>query len=274
MSFFDTTPLGRIINRFSKDVDTIDNLLSDSYRMFLMTFTMIIATFILIIAFFYWFALALGPLILGFLVAAMFYRATAREIKRLDSILRSHVYAQFGETLTGLTTVRAYGKQAEFTRLNEDYLDVMNRAYFMTIIDQRWLGIRLDFVGDILIFVVAILVVTSRFSVSPSIAGLVLAYCVQVVAMMGWMVRQFAEVENNMNATERVHHYAVSIETEAPLDIPERKPRATWPEKGEVLMKDVVLRYREGLPAVLKNLNLNIKGGERIGIGIKLTFRS
>ena len=66
--------------------------------------------------------------------------------------MRSHVYAQFGETLTGLTTVRAYGKQAEFTRLNENYLDVMNRAYYMTIIDQRWLGIRLDFVGDILIF--------------------------------------------------------------------------------------------------------------------------
>ena len=192
----------------------------------------------------------------------------AREVKRLDSILRSHVYVQFGETLTGLTTVRAYGKQAEFIKLNENYLDVMNRAYFITIIDQRWLGIRLDFVGDILIFVVAILVVTSRFSVSPSISGLVLAYCVQVVAVMGWMVRQFAEVENNMNATERVHHYATVIDTEAPLDIPDRKPRDSWPEKGEVVMKDVILRYRDGLPAVLKNLSLHIQGGERIGIGM------
>lgn len=144
----------------------------------------------------------------------------------------------------------------------------MNRAYFITIIDQRWLGIRLDFVGDILIFVVAILVVTSRFSVSPSISGLVLAYCVQVVAVMGWMVRQFAEVENNMNATERVHHYATVIDTEAPLDIPDRKPRDSWPEKGEVVMKDVILRYRDGLPAVLKNLSLHIQGGERIGIGM------
>jgi ATP-binding cassette, subfamily C (CFTR/MRP), member 1 len=182
--------------------------------------------------------------------------------------LRSHVYVQFGETLTGLTTVRAYGKQAEFIKLNQNYLDVMNRAYFITIIDQRWLGIRLDFVGDILIFVVAILVVTSRFSVSPSISGLVLAYCVQVVAVMGWMVRQFAEMENNMNATERVHHYATVIDTEAPLDIPDRKPRDSWPEKGEVIMKDVILRYRDGLPTVLKNLSLHIQGGERIGIGM------
>lgn len=194
----------------------------------------------------------------------------AREIKRLDSILRSYVYAQFGETLTGLTTVRAYGKQAEFAKINEDYLDIMNRAYFMTIVDQRWLGIRLDFVGDILIFVVSILVATSRFSVSPSIAGLVLAYCTQVIAMMGWMVRQFAEVENNMNATERVHHYATAIETEAPLELPDRKPKASWPEKGEVIIKNVVLRYREGLPTVLKNLNLNVNGGERIGIGVGL----
>ena len=191
----------------------------------------------------------------------------AREIKRLDSILRSHVYAQFGETLTGLTTVRAYGKQAEFTKRNEDYLDFMNRAYYVTIADQRWLGIRLDFVGDILVFVVGILVVTSRFSVSPSISGLVLAYCIQIVAIMGWMVRQFAEVENNMNSTERVHYYATAIETEAPLDVPERKPPPSWPERGDVVMKDLVLRYREGLPAVLRNLNLNIKAGERVGIG-------
>jgi ATP-binding cassette, subfamily C (CFTR/MRP), member 1 len=196
----------------------------------------------------------------------LFVLIAAREVKRLDSILRSHVYAQFGETLTGLTTVRAYGKQTEFTKLNEDYLNVMNRAYFMTIIDQRWLGIRLDFVGDILILVVGILVVTSRFSVPPSIAGLVLAYCTQVIAMMGWMVRQFAEVENNMNATERVHHYATALEMEAPLDLPDRKPPPTWPDKGQVDFKDVVLRYREGLPAVLKDLTLHIKGGERVGI--------
>lgn len=188
-------------------------------------------------------------------------------MKRLDAILRSHVYAHFGETLTGLMTIRAYGKQAAFSRTNEDFIDLMNRAYFLTIVNQRWLGLRLDFVGYILILVVSILVVTSRFSVNPSISGLVLAYCIQVVSTMGQMTRQFAEIENNMNATERIHHYTAAIESEASWDLP-KKPRVSWPEHGEVIMKDVVLRYREGLPTVLKDLSFHIGGGERIGIGI------
>ena len=166
-----------------------------------------------------------------------------------------------------MTTIRAYGKQAEFSRTNEEFLDVMNRAYFLTIVNQRWLGLRLDFVGYILIFVVSILVVTSRFSVSPSISGLVLSYCIQVVSTMGQMTRQFAEVENNMNATERIHYYATAIENEASWDVP-KKPRVSWPEHGEIIMKDVVLRYRDGLPTVLKSLSLHIRGGERIGIGM------
>jgi ATP-binding cassette, subfamily C (CFTR/MRP), member 1 len=163
-------------------------------------------------------------------------------------------------------TIRAYGKQDAFSRTNEDFIDLMNRAYFLTIVNQRWLGLRLDFVGYILVLVVSILVVTSRFSVNPSISGLVLAYCIQVVSTMGQMTRQFAEIENNMNATERIHHYTAAIESEASWDLP-KKPRVSWPEHGEIIMKDVVLRYREGLPTVLNDLLFHIGGGERIGIG-------
>jgi ABC-type multidrug transport system fused ATPase/permease subunit len=106
MSFFDTTPLGRIINRFSKDVDTMDNLLSDSYRMFLMTFFMILATFILIIAFFYWFALALGPLIVGFLIAAMFYRATGIASESLTDCSPRDKTTGFYSTISRLCPIR------------------------------------------------------------------------------------------------------------------------------------------------------------------------
>ena len=164
-------------------------------------------------------------------------------------------------------TIRAFGKQDEFAHITDHNLDVMNRAYFVTIINQRWLGIRLNFVGNVLIFIVSILVVTSRFQVSPSLSGLVLAYCVQIVGNLGQLTKQYAEVQNNMNATERVTHYATEIENEAPLEIPERKPIITWPQEGEIVVRDAVMRYRSDLPPVLKGLSLRILGGERIGIG-------
>ena len=192
----------------------------------------------------------------------------AREIKRLEAILRSHVYAHFGESLNGLTTIRAYGMQEAFSRINEDFVDVMNRAYFLTITNQRWLGVRLDFVGDALLFIVAMLVVTSRFSVSPAISGVVLANCVQVVLSMGVTTRQFSEVENDMNSTERLHSYATTIKSEAPLTLPPLKPPISWPERGEVILKDVVMRYRDGLPAALKGMSLQVRAGERVGIGM------
>ena len=147
-------------------------------------------------------------------------------------------------------------------------MDNMNRAYFLTIINQRWLGLRLDLVGDTLLFIVAMLVVTSRFSVPPSISGVVLSNCVVVVLTMGLTTRQFAEVENDMNSTERLHSYATTVENEAPLDLPATKPPPSWPEKGEVIIKDVVLRYRHGLPAALKGVSLHIRSGERVGIGM------
>lgn len=266
MSFFDTTPLGRIINRFSKDVDTMDNNLTDSFRMFLSTLSSIIGVCILIIVVFHYFAIALVPLCFGFVLASAYYRTSAREIKRLDSIQRSVVFAHFGETLTGIAVIRAYNLQRMFRAVNERTINRMNEAYFMTIIDQRWLGLRLDVVGSLLILVVGILVVTSRFQTSPSITGLVLSYCLQIVGMLSWMVRQMAEVENNMNSCERIYHYGHGIDQEAPLHIASTTPPASWPDKGEILMEDVDLRYRPELPLVLNKFNLHVKGGTRIGI--------
>jgi ABC-type multidrug transport system fused ATPase/permease subunit len=140
----------------------------------------------------------------------------------------------------------------------------MNSCYFLTFANQRWLSIRLDAIGNCLVFTVGILVVTSRFSVNPSIAGLVLSYILSIVQMIQFTVRQLAEVENNMNATERVHYYATALEQEAPLklmEIPE-----SWPSQGEIIFQDVEMRYRKGLPLVLQGLTLHVKAGERIGI--------
>lgn len=264
MSFFDTTPLGRITNRFSRDVDVMDNNLTDAIRMYLLTLAMIISVFALIIAFFHWFAVALVPLVIIFLLASSYYRSSAREVKRFESVLRSVVFAKFAEGLNGVASIRAYGLKDKFVDDLRGAIDEMNAAYYLTFSNQRWLSMRLDLIGNLLVFTTAILVVNSRFSVDPSIGGLVLSYILAIVQMIQFTVRQLAEVENSMNAVERILYYGNSLEEEAPEHTVEVRP--TWPEKGEIVFDNVEMRYRAGLPLVLQGLDMHIKGGERIGV--------
>ncbi|KAK3944182.1 P-loop containing nucleoside triphosphate hydrolase protein [Diplogelasinospora grovesii] len=264
MSFFDTTPLGRITNRFSRDVDVMDNNLTDAMRMYFFSIGSIIAVFALIIAFFHYFAIALVPLFLLFLFATSYYRSSAREVKRFEAVLRSNVFAKFGEGLSGVACIRAYDLKDRFIADLRKSIDEMDSAYYLTYSNQRWLSVRLDMIGNALVFTTGILVVTSRFSVSPSIGGLVLSYILSIVQMIQFTVRQLAEVENGMNAVERLQYYGTKLEEEAPLKTIE--VRKSWPEKGEIIFDNVEMRYRAGLPLVLQGLSMHVRGGERIGI--------
>ena len=264
MSFFDTTPLGRITNRFAKDVDIMDNNLTDAMRMYFFTLAMITSVFILIIVYFHYFAIALGPLFVMFLFSASYYRSSAREIKRHESVLRSGVFARFSEGISGTASIRAYGLQKHFIEGLTREVDQMDSAYFLTFSNQRWLSVRLDAIGNLLVFTTGILVVTSRFNVQPSIAGLVLSYILSIVQMIQFTVRQLAEVENAMVSTERLHYYGTELDEEPPLhlkDVPD-----SWPQKGEIVFNEVQMRYRDGLPLVLQGLNMTVAGGERIGV--------
>lgn len=242
----------------------MDNNLTDAMRMYMLTMAMILSVFGLIIAYFHYFAIALGPLFLMFLFSASYYRASAREVKRFESVLRSHVFAKFSEGLSGTACIRAYGLQETFVLNLRAAIDDMNSAYYLTFANQRWLSTRLDIIGNLLVFVTGLLVVTSRFNVSPSIAGLVLSYILSIVQMIQFTVRQLAEVENGMNATERLHYYGNFLEEEAPLHTID--VRKSWPESGEIIFNDVQMRYRAGLPLVLSGLTMHVKGGERIGV--------
>ena len=266
MSFFDTTPLGRIINRFSKDVDIMDNTLTDAIRMFSFTLAMMAAVFILIIVYFHYFAIALGPLFCMFVLSANFYRASAREVKRIEAVKRSFVFARFSEGISGVASIRAYGMQHHFTKDLRSVTDDMNSAYYLTFSNQRWLSLRLDAIGNTLVFVTGILVVTSRFDVSPSISGLVLSYILSIVQMMQFSVRQLSEVENAMNSTERIHYYSTALESEAPSHVSPGIVSPAWPEKGRIDFSAVEMRYRPSLPLVLQGFDLHVAGGERIGI--------
>jgi ABC-type multidrug transport system fused ATPase/permease subunit len=266
ISFFDTTPIGRITNRFSKDVDTMDNQLTDDLRFLLYLIATIISVFCLTIAYYYYFAIALIPLGLAFALAASYYRATAREIKRHESVLRSHVFARFGEMISGIPTIRAYGVQAKFLASMSDALDSMDGAYFLTFAGQRWLSTHLDMVGVLLIFVVGILIVTSRFSVDPATGGVVLSYMLSIVQLLQETVHTFADVENEMNSVERLYQYGHELEQEEDVVREKQNVPAAWPGKGEIHFDNVQMRYRDGLALSLKGLNVHVNGGERIGI--------
>ncbi|KAF5367964.1 hypothetical protein D9758_004466 [Tetrapyrgos nigripes] len=265
-SFFDTTPLGRIMNRFSKDIDTIDNVVGEAMRQFLGTMVQVIGSVVLVSIIIPWFLIAIAFILLLYYYIAIFYRASAREIKRLDAVLRSSLYSHFSESISGLTTIRAYGESKRFEDENTSRIDLENRAYWLSVTNQRWLSVRLDFLGSVMVFAVAIMAVGTRADISPAQTGVVLSYILVVQQAFGWAVRQSAEVENNMNAVERVLYYAHSVEQEAPHEIPETKPPTSWPSSGAIEMENVVASYRPGLPAVLKGVSLNAAGGEHIGI--------
>ncbi|KAJ5216416.1 ABC multidrug transporter [Penicillium cinerascens] len=269
MSFFDTTPLGRIINRFSKDVDTMDNALADAIRMYLYTLAMILSVFILLIVYFHYFGIVIGPLLLLFLAAAAYYRASARDMKRHEAVLRSAVFARFSEAISGTASIRAYGLQNHFTSVLQAAIDDMNSAYYLTFSNQRWLTMRLDAISILLVATTGVLVVTLRHVVSPSISGLVFSYILTIVQMIQLLVKQFAELENAMNATERVHFYGSNLAREEDEESTSYNPLSVdrcWPKIGSIEFDDVHMRYRPGLPLVLQGLTLHVAGGERIGI--------
>lgn len=242
----------------------MDNMLTDSMRMFFFTMAMIVSVFCLIIAYYHYFAIALVPLAIMFTFSAGYYRSSAREMKRHEAVFRSVVFSRFGEAVTGLSTIRAYGMQQHFLQSVNNALDSMDGAYFLTYANQRWLAVRLDAIGTLLVFTVGILVVTSRFSRNPSVGGLVLSYILTIVQMIQFTVRQLAEMENNMNSTERIHYYGTQLEQEAPLHL--GNVPSSWPQKGEIEFNNVQMRYRAGLPLVLKGLTMHVKAGERIGV--------
>ncbi|KZT00765.1 ABC protein [Laetiporus sulphureus 93-53] len=268
MSYFDTTPTGRILGIFGKDIENIDNQLPVSMRLFVLTIANVVGSVIIITVLEYYFIIAIAIIAFGYNYLSKFYRSSSTELKRIDAMLRSILYAHFAESLSGLPTIRSYGETNRFLRDNEYYIDLEDRAAFLTVTNQRWLALRLDTLGGIMTFTVAMLTVTDVAGISPAQIGLVLTYSTSLVQMCNVVTRQSAEVENYMSSIERVVQYSQPgrVEQEAPHEIADRKPPAEWPARGAIEFKDVTMRYRPGLPLVLKGLSLSIRGGEKIGV--------
>uniref|UniRef100_A0A6I8RP40 ATP binding cassette subfamily C member 3 n=1 Tax=Xenopus tropicalis TaxID=8364 RepID=A0A6I8RP40_XENTR len=264
-SFYDTTPIGRIINRFSKDIYVIDEVIPGTILMFLATFFTSLSTMIVIVASTPLFAVVIIPLAIAYIFVQRFYVATSRQLKRLESVSRSPIYSHFSETITGASIIRAYGRQNSFIVLSDNKVDENQKSYYPGIVSNRWLGVRVEFVGNCVVLFAALFAVLGREHLSPGLVGLSVSYALQVTMSLNWMVRMTSDLETNIVAVERVKEYAEN-ETEAPWHIEDTKPPEDWPSKGEVELSNYSVRYRAGLDLVLKNLNLKVNGGEKVGI--------
>ncbi|KAG8877682.1 hypothetical protein FRB98_006588 [Tulasnella sp. 332] len=267
VSFFDTSPLGRIVSRLSTDIDTLDTQMMLPFYQFFTTGYNVIGTIFLVFYTSPLLGIVFVPLGIAYYLVSVFYRRSSVETKRLESNLRSRLFTAYTEALTGLATIRASHRQGSFIEKVGNGLDYRNRAHFMNIVLRNWLALWLDMIGNILILGISIFAVIERTSVSPSKIGVVLSYSLFIAYSLAELVNQFATVEQNMNTVERVLHYADGLDQEAGAEAEGDvdRIRRGWPEHGAMSFRNVKLAYREGLPLVLKNVSFDVKIGEKVG---------
>lgn len=270
MSFFDTTPLGRIINRFSKDQHTIDEMLPRTFSAYFRVLFSVISTVCVICYSTPPFTLLIVPLIFVYMAVQRYYLQTSRELKRLDSVSKSPIYSYFQQTLSGagVATVRAYEQQERFMHENRCRLDENQKAYFPSISCNRWLAVRLEFLGSIIIFGAAILAVVEVVyggNLDAGLVGLSVSYALGTTQALNWVIRSFCEIETNIVSVERVKEY-IDLPSEAPEIIETNRPSHIWPEKGMIEYRDYSTRYRAGLDLVLKGISFKVAPKEKVGI--------
>uniref|UniRef100_W5MTP6 Multidrug resistance-associated protein 1-like n=1 Tax=Lepisosteus oculatus TaxID=7918 RepID=W5MTP6_LEPOC len=264
LQFFDMTPIGQVINRFTKDMYVIDERFHYYLRTWLNCMLDVLGTILIITAVTPAFLLVVVPLALIYLAVQRYYIASSRQIRRLDGASRSPIISHFTETVLGVTTIRAFGYQGRFINQNRQTINENLLCYYNNVISNRWLAMRLDFVGNLMVFFAALFMVQSRNNMDAATVGLVLSYALNVTATLNFWVRKACEIETNAVAIERVCEYE-EMEKEAPWILPNRPPQK-WPEQGIVQFVNYEARYRKDLQPTLRDVTFQTFMREKVGI--------
>jgi len=305
VAFFDVTPIGRIINRFSQDMATIDEDLANTLSQLISMVSSVLGslgaiagstkgTFLVLMV----------PLGVLYRMFNNYFRTANTAIARLESVSRSPIYADFSQTLSGTTTIRAYHQNDRFVAKLEKYANVNTVPGVLQQIASQWLSIRLDLLGSFVILFMGVLAVTTKDSgfMSAGDLALGLSYSIQLTSILKMAVRVAAQVDAQFNSVERVHHYAFNVPTEdedkqekadraaqlflqdsalssglgdvetnnhallaGPADRTPITPPEDWPQHGVVEFRDAVMRYRDG-PLVLKGVSFRVNSHDHVGI--------
>ncbi|KAI7829941.1 P-loop containing nucleoside triphosphate hydrolase protein [Kickxella alabastrina] len=261
--FFDATPLGRIMNRVSRDMQVVDELTMDTMAWWFMDILAVLSVFAIISLVVPAFVLVAGAVSAVYFAIARHYLATSRELKRLEANSMSPLLSLFGELILGVSSIRAFGASHCYVREALARIAAHNRAFYMVWSANRWLSIRIDAAGASVSFACALFVLSSLDWLDAGLAGFALSYALTFSDHMLWVIRNYSSNELNMNAVERLEQYT-RVRQEAALHTAAVLP-AGWPRRGDVAIEDLLVEYVPGVP-VLHGISLAARHGERIGV--------
>lgn len=267
MSFLDVTPLGRILNRFTKDTDALDNEIADNLKRLVYSLSFIIGLIVLNLIYLPWIGIVIPLLGAAYVGVANYYQASSREIKRLEAVQRSFVINNLSEMLNGMNTIKAFNKKEYFLLRNERFMDETNEATFLSNAVSRWLAISLQMIASTFGLIVCVLSAAGVFKLLPATVGLLINNVIGLSYQLSAITSFITQVENDMNSVERLIFYADKIPQEENPEIQGLTPqKEVWPLSGKLEFDNVSMLYRPGLPPVLKNLSFKVQAAEKIGV--------
>ncbi|CAG2165517.1 unnamed protein product [Oppiella nova] len=263
--YFDTTPIGRILNRFSRDMDDLDGKIMYSLQTMLLRFMGLVMSLGIISCQMPLTLLAILPIIMVYVWCQRLYIASSRQIKRIDSTSRSPIISHFSESNAGTSTIRAYGATKQFIAKSNRLIDKNNSCHYASICGNSWLTIRLDFLGNCIVLLTAVFAIAFRDTVSPGMAGLTITYALNITLILSGFVRGFSNTETFIVSIERCLELTQTPE-EAEWFNDRTKPPPDWPLMGGIMFSNYSTKYRQELDLVLKNITLDVKPRERLAI--------
>lgn len=267
--FFDSTPIGRILQRFSRDIESVDIHLQWTFDNAIHSLFHVVSAFFLIVIALPVSLIVLLPISLVYYSLQNRYRRVAREVKRLDSTARSPRYVHFKETLQGLTVIRSFQSQTWFTNEFLQKLNFSTEMFYTHYMVNRWFSSRLPLIGATISMTTAVGVIfaTSKGWLTPGLAGLVTLYALEFWRHLNWGVRIFSDLESRMTSVERLGFYTnlpAEKDDVNPLDF--KAAQSNWPATGHLEFKETFVKYADHLPDVLKGVSFKIPSGARAGI--------
>ncbi|BFZ17594.1 hypothetical protein BsWGS_20633 [Bradybaena similaris] len=264
MSFFDTTPLGRILNRFSRDVDVLDVGMSRQVRLMLQTLATLVSIIVVISYTTPIFLAVVVPIMIVYVLFQKFYISSSRQIRRLESTTRSPIFSHFGETINGASSIRAYHLEEKFFNDSLVLVDTNNQCFFATLSAGRWLRVRLEILGNLIVLFAGLFAVISD-SITGSLVGLSISYALQVTNALTLMVQNMSQLETNSVSIERIIEYTNLPHEPTWINV-NKQPPIDWPYSGSVVFENYSTRYRPHLELVLKSISFKVNASEKIGI--------